>query len=81
MMKSTQLVEVDIVLIDEDVLAEVEQWVAGCQQCTDNAATALDYVLDAVTGCDPTVTTYLMRRPVRCQTCSGWVTEKTLVTV
>jgi hypothetical protein len=81
MMNSTQLEEVDIVLIDEEVLAEVEQWVSGCQHCADNAATPLDYVLDAVTGCDPTVSTYLMRRPVRCQTCSGWLTEKTLVAV
>ena len=81
MIKPAHIEELDIVLVDEDILAEVELYVSACEHCAENASIALDYVLDAMTGCDPTVTTYLMRRPARCRTCSGRITEKTLVAV
>ncbi len=81
MMRPVQLEELDIVLVDENILEEVEQYVCACEHCAENAATALDYLLDALTGCDPTITTYLMRRPARCPSCSSRITEKTLVAV
>jgi hypothetical protein len=79
--RPTNVEELDIVLIDENILVEVEHVVMSCEACAENAATALDYLLDALTGCDPTVTTYLMRRPVRCPSCFGQIKEKTLVAV
>jgi hypothetical protein len=47
----------------------------------ENAAVALDYVLDALMGCDPLITEYLMCRPARCPACSREIGEKTLVVV
>jgi len=75
------LEDVDIVLIDEVDVREVEHWLAACQHCAENATLALEYVLDAVTGCQPEATEYMMCRPARCPSCSGYVTEKTLVAV
>ena len=72
--------ELQIVLVDEAKLAEAEQWLAACERCAENGAIAFDYVLDALTGCDPAVT-YVMCRPARCPCCSSNITEKTLVVV
>jgi hypothetical protein len=72
---------IDIVLISEGVLMETEQWLSACENCSENAAIALEYVLDALTGCDPMVTEYLMYRPARCPSCSSALGEKTLVVV
>src|SRR5262245_57998748 len=71
----------DIVLIDELTLVDVELFVAGCEVCAENAAMSLEYVLDALTDSDPTVTEYLMCRPARCPSCSSQITEKSLVAV
>ena len=81
MIKPANIEELDIVLVDENILEEVEQYVFACENCAENAATAFDYLLDALTGCDPTITTYLMRRPANCPSCSAKITEKTLVAV
>jgi hypothetical protein len=73
--------EIEIVFLDESFLAEAEQCLFACEYCAENAVIALDYLLDVLTGCDPTVTEYLMCRPACCPSCSSQITEKTLVVV
>jgi hypothetical protein len=73
--------ELNIVLIDEKKLREAQQWVTACEQCAEDTPITFDYVLDAVTGCSPSTTEYVMCRPAKCPVCSGMITEKTLVVV
>jgi hypothetical protein len=73
--------EVNIVLIDEAMVAEAEEWLTGCEVCADNAVIALDYLLDALTAYDPSITEYVMCRPACCPFCAAEVTEKTLIIV
>ena len=73
--------ELRIVLLDENTLTEIERYIGACERCAGHAAIELNYLLDGLTGCDPTVTTYLMCRPARCRSCSATITEKTLVAV
>ena len=72
--------EAIIIFVGEALLAEMEQWVLGCQFCDKNATVRLDYLLDALTESDPAAE-YLMFRPVLCPSCAGEITEKTLVVV
>jgi hypothetical protein len=82
MIKPNTIIEdLDIVLVGENILCDVERFVFACEHCAEYAPMALDYLLDALTGCDPTITTYLMRRPAHCPSCSARLTEKTLVAV
>ncbi len=73
--------EIDIVLLDNDMVGQAEGLLSACEHCAENAAIALDYVFDALTGCDPSVTEYLMHRPASCPSCLCKITEKTLVVV
>jgi hypothetical protein len=63
------------------MLTQTELWVSACERCAENAAVTLNYLLDALTGCDPHSTEYVMCRAARCPSCSGEITEKTLVVV
>jgi len=69
----------DVVLIDERMLREAQGFVAGCGQCFPSAEMTFDYILDEVTGCDPTSTEYVLCHPAKCPRCSQEITEKTLV--
>jgi hypothetical protein len=69
----------DVVLIDEPVLREAQGFVAGCGQCVPSAEMTFDYILDEVTGCDPTSTEYVLCHPAKCPRCKHEITEKTLV--
>jgi hypothetical protein len=69
----------EIVLVDGSVLRRAEACIFRCEHCTEDAEITFDYVLDAVTGCDPTVTHYMLYRPAKCPHCDHDVTEKTLV--
>jgi len=73
--------ELNIVLIDDNMVAEAEEWLTGCEVCAENAVIALEYLLDALTNCDPSVTEYVMCRPACCPFCAAVVTEKTLIIV
>jgi hypothetical protein len=74
------LADTEIVFVDDDVLLEAQDLMTGCERCADYAEIACDYLLDALTGSDPTKTEYLLPRPAHCPHCSAEVTEKTLVT-
>jgi hypothetical protein len=73
--------QLNVVLVDEDVLDLVLEWVTGCESCADDALTEFDYLLDAITHSDPRITEYLLRRPGQCPFCSSPITEKTRIKV
>ena len=73
--------DIQIFLVYEQVLFEALQWISGCEGCSDHALIRLDYILDAVTGANPTATEYLMCRPTLCPRCDSYITEKTQITV
>src|SRR5262245_10794817 len=67
---------VHTVLVDEAELAAVEDLIAGCVSCSEGAYLPLDYLLDALTSCDPMTTEYLFPRPAQCPRCGSAITEK-----
>ena len=71
--------EVEIVLVDENVLREAEAYLSGCEHCAEFVAISFDYLLDAITHCNPLITEYVMCRPAKCPRCSRNITETTLV--
>jgi len=71
--------EIDVAFVDEPMVFGAEEWVSGCQHCDESAAIPFDYLLDALTGCDPRLTEYLMSRIAQCPRCGGEINEKTLV--
>src|SRR5262245_44956923 len=71
--------QTDIVLVPESVLARAERGLSSCEACATEAELPFDYVLDQMTGCDPSVTDYVLSRPGRCPRCRNIVLEKTLV--
>ena len=81
MRQSISTIEVDVAFIDEPLVVEAEDFVSGCEHCDEGALIPFDYVLDALTACDPSKTENLMRRIAQCPRCLGEITEKTLVTV
>jgi hypothetical protein len=76
----TSIQALHIALIDEATLLRAEDYLAGCERCVEDPAISFEYVLDALTGCDPVNTEYIMCRPAVCSNCSSQVTEKTLIT-
>lgn len=80
-LQSYSIEETNIFLVDDFVLREALEWIAGCENCTAHAVISFDYVLDAITGSDPTQTEYILCRPPMCPECSEHITEKTLVRV
>src|SRR5436190_11701229 len=73
------LEETNVVLVDERQLQEAQACIIACESCSEGAEISFDYLLDAVSGCDPSTTEYLMSHPVQCPRCFRKVTEKTLV--
>ena len=69
----------NIVLLSEALLHEAETFIAACQNCSDFAEISFDYLLDAITGCDPSLTEYVLPHPGRCPQCAHLISEKTLV--
>jgi len=71
--------EINLVLVDYPRVDQAESFISGCERCDQDAEISFDYLLDELTGCDPTRTEYLMYRPARCPRCQAEVTEKTLI--
>ena len=80
-MRKISALEIDIAFIDDPLVLGAEHYVSGCYQCDERAALPFDYVLDAITGCDPRLTEYLMARLAQCPRCNCKINEKTLVAV
>ena len=73
------------VSVDECTLQEAQDQIASCEVCTPDAADILfDELLDALTGCDPRCTDYVLSVPARCPRCEAavrtghwkWVTDQ-----
>ena len=71
--------EQDVIFIDETTLSDAQSFVAACEHCSDRAEIPFDQVLDAITGCDPRTTEYVICHAAECAKCHGEVMEKTLV--
>jgi hypothetical protein len=71
--------ETNIVLVNDELLNEAEEWIGSCEHCDENCGHSFDQILDALTDCDPTNTDYLMCREAKCPRCHSAVAEKTLV--
>jgi hypothetical protein len=71
----------DVIFVDEATLVEAEDFIFRCEYCSAEAEMLFDQVLDAVTGCDPTITEYVICRPAKCGFCHHNVMEKTLIVV
>jgi hypothetical protein len=71
--------QTEIVLVEAATLEQAQERIVRCEHCTDDAEITFDYVLDAITGCDPTVTQYVLYTPAKCPHCLHDVNEKTLV--
>ena len=50
----------NVVLIDAATLQKAQRMIAGCEACSDTAETPFDYVLDQLTGSDPSITDYVL---------------------
>src|SRR5262249_30015104 len=59
----------NVVLVDELQRIEAQGFIIACEYCADEADISFDYLLDAVTGRDPSVTEYIMSQPAKCPQC------------
>ena len=72
--------ETDVVFVDEPTLLDAQNFISGCEHCApERAEIGFDQILDNITGCDPTVTEYVICRPALCSRCHHEVMEKTLI--
>jgi hypothetical protein len=78
---TSQAEETDVVFVNEATLLEAQNFLTGCEHCdSERAELPFDQILDAVTGCDPSVTEYVICHAAKCPRCHREVMEKTLVT-
>jgi hypothetical protein len=68
-----------VVLIKDADLGRAEKLIIGCEGCSEDAEIPFDNILDRVTGCQPSVTDYVMEKPAKCPRCLREVREKTLI--
>ena len=72
--------ETDVVFVNRETLAEAEDFIAACEHCQPaRAEIGFEQVLDSLTGCDPTVTEYVICHAAQCPNCRHEVMEKTLI--
>ena len=70
----------NVILVDAAALRESEKLIESCEHChPDDADIPFDWILDRVTGSDPSVTDYIMGEPAKCPNCRREILEKTLV--
>lgn len=70
----------NVTLIETVTLGEAERLIESCEVCNpESAQIPFDYILDQVTGSDPSVTDYILEEPAKCPNCRRGVFEKTLI--
>jgi hypothetical protein len=69
----------NVVLIDAATLQKAQRMIAGCEACSEDAEIPFDNILDRLTGCDPSVTDFVLEVPARCLQCGAEIKEKTLI--
>jgi hypothetical protein len=63
-------------LIDSATLQKAQRMIAACEGCSETAQTPFDYILDELTGSDPSLTDYVLEVPARCLKCGAGITER-----
>jgi hypothetical protein len=72
----------NVILVGAETLNNAVRFIVGCEFCSQTAGLPFDYILDRVTGFDPSVTDYIMVEcAARCPQCGRGLTEKTLVEI
>ena len=70
----------NVTLIDAATLRKAERLMESCEHChPDDADIPFDWILDRVTGSDPSVTDYVLEESAKCPNCFREILEKTLV--
>jgi len=70
----------NVTLIETVTLREAERLIESCEACNpESAQIPFDYILDQVTGSDPSLTDYILEKPAKCPSCQRDVLEKTLI--
>ena len=68
-----------ILVVGPGTRTKARSLLLGCESCDADAEFPFDWVLDQVTGADPSSTDYLIDDLVSCPWCGGPIGEKTLV--
>jgi hypothetical protein len=68
-----------VVLIDAPILRKAERLIESCEHCNPVAEIPFDWILDRVTGSDPSVTDYILEQLGQCPNCRHDILEKTLI--
>lgn len=70
----------NLIVISTRTIRQAEKRIYSCEQCCpEDSDIPFDWILDAVTGSDSTVTDYVMEIPVICPRCCRDIFEKMLV--
>ena len=69
-----------IVLVEHEIVCKAEGFIKSCEHCNlDGAEWPFNAVLDRLTGCDPSVTDYVLEHPAKCPNCHRDVLEETFI--
>jgi hypothetical protein len=69
-----------VVLVDGAILRQAETLIEPCEHCTsEGAEIPFDWILDRVTGSEPSLTDYILETPAKRPNCRREILEKTLV--
>ena len=71
----------NIVLLQPSLVRLAQHFVEACESCNRDAQLSFDYVLDELTGCDPTITEYQFSEQPFCWACGSPLHPKTRVVV
>jgi len=64
--------ETHIKLVDQATIRRAQQVVLACETCEPvEAEIPFDWILTQVTGCDPSVTDYVLEVPAHCPNCGA----------
>jgi hypothetical protein len=70
----------NVTLIETVTLREAERLIESCEACNpETAQIPFDYILDWITGSDPSVTHCILGEPAKCPNCRREILEKTLI--
>ncbi len=71
--------QLNVLLVDAAIVSNAERLIESCEHCNRFAQIPLAWILDQITGCDRSVTDYLLERPAKCPKCGHDVLEKTRI--
>ena len=68
-----------IVLVSHNTIRAACALLCGCEACSSEAEMPFDWLLDEVTGQNPSEVDYLLEAPAKCPWCYREIGEKTLI--